>query len=128
MTEKKKSFLKTLFGTESTVEIARKIITILIVVAVSIPGVSSILKKSIQSVVREEIAPISQYIYDDIAKLIDKNVVKIQKDPGDVKIEDIETALNYWPLLRNQNFINKPVLEQKIVLLENWYNVNGMKK
>lgn len=128
MTEKKKSFLKTLFGTESTVEIARKIITILIVVAVSIPGVSSILKKSIQSVVREEIAPISQYIYDDIAKLIDKNVVKIQKDPGDVKIEDIETALNYWPLLRNQNFINKPVLEQKIVLLENWYNINGMKK
>lgn len=128
MTEKKKSFLKALFGTESTVEIARKIITILIVVAVSIPGVSSILKKSIQSVVREEIAPISQYIYDDIAKLIDKNVVKIQKDPGDVKIEDIETALNYWPLLRNQNFINKPVLEQKIVLLENWYNVNGMKK
>ena len=53
-----------------------------------------------QYIVRQEIAPVVRYIYTDIEKLIVKNATKIVKDPNDVNIEDVETALKYWPMLK----------------------------
>jgi hypothetical protein len=118
--------VKAIFGTESLVEIIRKVITTAIILSFSIPGVSVIIQRNIREVVIEEIAPVNQYIYNDISKLIDKNVSKIQKDPGDVKIADIETALNYWPMLKNSDMVNLPVLEAKIRILRKWYDENAI--
>lgn len=120
-------FLKALFGTESIVEIVRKVIAVLLIIAASIPGVSVVLKNAIRSVVIEEIAPLKQYVYDDISVKIQKNVTKLQKDPNDVKIEDVESVLNYWPMLEKSDIVNLPVLEQKITILQKWYADNGGK-
>jgi len=123
---KAKGFLKALFGTESSLEIARKIITIIIILVFAIPSTSSLMTANIKKIVKEETAPINNYIYDDIAKLIYKSVDKINETPNDVKIVDIETSLNNWEaILKNADINNKAVLEQKIVILQKWYLINN---
>jgi len=117
----KKGFLKTLFGTTSTIEIARKIIAVIIIIAFSIPGVSTLLAQQMTKIVQTEIAPIKNYIFGEIAKLITKNFDKIQSDPGDVKLIDIEYCLENWEFMQNISKENLTVLEKKITVLEKFY-------
>lgn len=125
MTEKKKNTLKMLFGTESLIEISRKIISTIVIVAFSVPGVSFVLKKSISEVVQEEISPINQYIVRDIEKLIDKNLAKIKEDPEDLKIIDVESAIESWEFFKDSNIKNKAIMQEKIEMLKLWYRQNG---
>lgn len=121
---KTKGFLKAIFGTESLLEIGRKVIAITIILIGAIPTTSSIVTRNIRDIVQDETAPINNYIYDDIEKLIIKNAGKVEKNPSDLHIEDIESCLNYWPMLKNANRINSAVVEQKVEILKEWYRLN----
>lgn len=74
-----------------------------------------------RTIVRQENATVVKYIEADIERMIIKNADKIQKNPSDVKIEDVEWSLNWWPLLQESDMVNKKTLEQKIKILEAWY-------
>ena len=114
-------FFKALFGTASLVEIARKIITITVLIAFSIPGISAIITKQVSKIVQTEMAPISAYVSGDMVKLINKNFDKIIKDPADVKLIDIESCLSYWDILKETEISNKALLQQKVDKLQDWY-------
>lgn len=103
------------------VKLAASVVKIIIAIA----GCLSTALPIFQYIVRQEIAPVVQYIYSDIEKLIVKNAAKIAKDPGDVKIEDVETSLNYWPMLEEAQIVNKESLLQKIKILQDWYRENS---
>ena len=72
-------------------------------------------------IVQAQMAPVTRYIQGDIERVITKNAAKIEKDPQDVKTEDVEWALNWWPYLEQSDIINKQTLEQKVEILREWY-------
>ena len=107
--------------------IIKTIVAVMTTIATFTPIAYSFTKNIIKTetaIIKDDIAPLKKYIYGDIEKLIVKNASKIQKDPEDVKIEDVETALNWWPMLKESNIINKQTLEQQIRVLEDWYRQN----
>lgn len=106
------------------VKLMASIVKTIVAVAACILSFTPVMR----TIIRQENAPIQRYIYSEIEKLIYKSVEKIKTDPNDVKLVDIETSINNWDVfLKNSDIPNKAVLEQKIVILQNWYAEYGGK-
>jgi len=56
-------------------------------------------EKILVKIVRTEMAPVTNYIYNQQVKNIVKQYLKIEKDPGDIKNSDIEQAIDDWQTL-----------------------------
>ena len=117
----KKTILKTIFGVAGIAEIIRKIIATICVVVFSIPVVTLQIEKKVELIVENEIAPITNFIIGGIIKDIHKYHSTIQKDPEDIKIENLSYILEVWEFVKQSNIQGKQELEIKIKFIKLYY-------
>lgn len=103
------------------INLIRSVIAIAVIVIPAVFALVKAIDTRFDNRLNAQLAPVNNYIYGQIEKLINKNFEKLAKDPADVKLIDLEYCISDWEFLKTSKQQNLKVLENKIAVIEKYY-------